>query len=133
MKYILKNLINKKNASMNKIFITELNEIYSILKLLYKGNKENKSKNNALINIGIIDNENDMFTLEKLFSKNLNFSLDDLTSLCNNLPCCDKCDSCPVNKYCNYYRKQLSTKFDLTNYPTMIDLFCRSWWAFSWI
>ena len=60
MKYILKDLINKKNASMNKIFITELNEIYSILKLLYKGNKENKSKNNALINIGIIDNENDL-------------------------------------------------------------------------
>lgn len=124
MKYTFKNVINENNnKNINKIFTTEIKEIYSILSLLYE---ENNNCNDALLNIGILDTTINISKLESFFEKNFHFSLDELKKLSNNLECNNKyCSSCPINKYCNTYRNNLSNQYEMNNYPTIIDLFCR--------
>lgn len=124
MKYTFKDLIDgNNNKNINRIFTTEIKEIYSILSLLYE---ENNNCNDALINIGILDTTINISKLEKFFKQNFNFSLDAFKKLSNNLECDNNyCPSCPVNKYCNTYRNNLSNQYEMNNYPTIIDLFCR--------
>ena len=128
MKYNFKDFINTNNKSILKILIAEIKEIYSILSLIYT---ENNNINDALFNLGIIENDLYINDLKKIFDTNLDFSLDNFILLSNNLNCHNnKCSTCPVNKYCNKYRAFLSEQYEKNDYPTIIDLFCRSRWTF---
>lgn len=118
MKYSYKNYMK---SDEKKVFINEINEIYTLLDLKEKKNNSQTEFENILIKIGIIDKLENFESFKKFIEKNFKFELDKFEQL---LKCNNNCNNCPVNKYCNYYRNELVKNFSQNNYPTIIDLFC---------
>ncbi len=106
-----------------KIFLTELNEIYSLIHLKFSKNISTDINIDKLINIGIINSKNELNEFSSFFNKNMEISLDDFLQTINTLKC-DNCCNCPINKYCDLYRNNIAKKYDDSKLPSIIDLFC---------
>ena len=109
---------------MIKKYKNDLNEIISILGELYN-NVECVNENEKVLRYLCAKIEDKYLNERMQYFKNnvLDLQKNKLAGIYKDFCKGNKCDECPLAKYCNYNIKNKIKKID-KNAPTMIDLFC---------
>lgn len=119
-----------QNTSDKKYFLSEIQEIISILHLLYHvtQNIDETLYQRVLLRIGIIDLPLYLDKFESMINKSdlsTNILKEAFTvhsiNICTDDP---QCSSCVINNYCNYYRTNSQIAAATSSEPTLVDLFC---------